>query len=192
MVMKRNKSWYAILGILTLGPRTGYDIKKFFDKSVAKFWNESYGQIYPLLKRLAVEKFVKKTVRKQVGRPDRHIYTITAKGREEIKKWLLTPVMPQIGRHEILLKLIFGYELGVTDSIRQIQHFQEQQRRDLQQTNELLEQMETGYLEGPSKPYMKLALRYGHRVNRAYLDWADEAIAALKALQKKDDENETD
>jgi len=192
MVMKHNRSRYAILGILTLGPGTGYDIKKFFDKSVAKFWNESYGQIYPLLRRLAAEKFVKKTVQKQDGKPDRHIYTITAKGREEIKKWLLTPVGPQIGRHEILLKLIFGSELGAADSIRQIQHFQKQQRQDLQQTEELMNQIGTGYLQGPSKPYLKLALRYGQRVNRAYLEWADEAIAALKDLQKEDGKHETD
>jgi hypothetical protein len=34
-------------------------------------------------------------------------------------------------------------------------------------------------------PYLKLALRYGRYVNRAYLQWADEAISELKALQEQ-------
>lgn len=190
--MKRNKSRFAILGILTLGPKSGYDIKKFFDKSVARFWNESYGQIYPLLKRLAAEKLVEKTIQKQEGKPDRHIYTITATGRAEMKKWLLLPVGPQIGRHEILLKLIFGSDLGISDSIRQIQHFRDQQRQDLHQTDELMDQMEKEYPQGPAKPYLKLALRYGQHVNRAYLDWADEAIAVLNSLENESGENEID
>ena len=42
----------VILGVLGLGPRTGYDIKKLTDVSTRFFWSASYGQIYPELKRL--------------------------------------------------------------------------------------------------------------------------------------------
>ena len=98
MTRRPNKSRYAILGILMLGPRSGYDIKKFFDRTVANFWNESYGQIYPILKRLAAEGLVEKSIEKQAGKPDRHIYTITGEGRNEMREWLMTPVGPQIGR----------------------------------------------------------------------------------------------
>ncbi|MDH3629255.1 MAG: PadR family transcriptional regulator, partial [Acidobacteriota bacterium] len=45
----RSSSRYAVLGILTLEPMSGYDIKKFIETSVAHFWRESYGNIYPLL-----------------------------------------------------------------------------------------------------------------------------------------------
>src|SRR4051795_6629624 len=42
----------AILGMLRLGPRTGYEIKQKIDVSTRFFWAASYGQIYPELKRL--------------------------------------------------------------------------------------------------------------------------------------------
>jgi DNA-binding PadR family transcriptional regulator len=185
MAVKQNKSRYAILGILLLGPRSGYDIKKFFDRTVTNFWNESYGQIYPILKRLAAEGLVEKSIQRQVGKPDRHIYTITGTGRDEIKQWLLTPVDRQVGRHEILLKLIFGCRQAVADNIRQIEHFRNMQREDLDQTNQLMEVVARDYRNDPAMPYLKLALRYGRYVNRAYLQWADEAISELKALQEQ-------
>ena len=42
----------VILGMISLGKCTGYDIKHFVDKSTRHFWAASYGQIYPELKRL--------------------------------------------------------------------------------------------------------------------------------------------
>jgi len=50
--MKENKSKYAIMGMLSMGPVSGYDIKKRFEESLSYFWNESYGQIYPILKKI--------------------------------------------------------------------------------------------------------------------------------------------
>lgn len=52
---RQNKSQYALLGMLTLGEMSGYDIKKLFDTSLRNFWGESFGQIYPILRRLVRE-----------------------------------------------------------------------------------------------------------------------------------------
>ena len=190
MARSQNKSRYAILGILLLGPRSGYDIKKFFERTIGNFWNESYGQIYPILRRLAADKLVEKSIEKQVGKPDRHVYTITTAGQNEMRQWLQRPVSRHIGRHEILLKLILGCRQKVTDNIRQIEHFSDMQRQDLAQTTQLRAMVEEEYRDDPAMPYLRLALDYGHRVNRAYLDWAEEAVATLKALStdRKPDE----
>ena len=48
---KENRSKYAVLGMLATGPKSGYDIKQTIETSIGHFWNESYGQIYPILKR---------------------------------------------------------------------------------------------------------------------------------------------
>ena len=56
---KENKSIYAILGCL--GKRewmTGYDIKQIMTKMSAMYWAENNAQIYPLLKKLLIEKMV--------------------------------------------------------------------------------------------------------------------------------------
>ncbi|MCK7479112.1 MAG: PadR family transcriptional regulator [Candidatus Moduliflexus flocculans] len=47
-----NNTKYVILGLLTEAPLSGYEIKKLVDIRFRFFWSESYGQIYPELKRL--------------------------------------------------------------------------------------------------------------------------------------------
>ncbi len=50
----------ALLGLLSLEPMSGYDIRQMISRSIGYFWSESYGQIYPGLKRLAAEGLVVK------------------------------------------------------------------------------------------------------------------------------------
>jgi PadR family transcriptional regulator, regulatory protein AphA len=77
---KGNRSKYAILGLLSWDPMSGYDIKTAVEQSISNFWNESCGQIYPMLKRLAAEGLAATSVEKQVGKPDRYVYALTEKG----------------------------------------------------------------------------------------------------------------
>jgi len=54
--MERSQTAYVILGILAIHDnQSGYEIRKTIQQSVGFFWGESYGQIYPTLKRLPDE-----------------------------------------------------------------------------------------------------------------------------------------
>lgn len=184
--MKKSKTRFAVLGILSYGPMSGYDIKKFYAQSVAGFWSESYGQIYPILKRLAEEGLATKSVRKQDGKPDRHIYTITEKGREELQQWLVEPTGRHIGRHEALLKLMFGKQISVADNIIQIKRFRARQRNELKEVEELKERFINEEVDDPNIPFWQLAFSYGEHVNRAYIEWAEETLAALRKMDDTD------
>ncbi len=48
----------ALLGMLTMGATSGYELKQRIERSIGNFWSESYGQIYPTLKRLEREGLV--------------------------------------------------------------------------------------------------------------------------------------
>src|SRR5918999_5504170 len=109
--MREIKSKYAILGMLSIEPMSGYDIKKEVETSISNFWTESYGQIYPVLRKLIGEKLVTKTVESEAGKPDRHVYALTAQGRKELRRWLREGFAPKIQRNEFLLKLFFGEEI---------------------------------------------------------------------------------
>jgi len=183
--MKENKSKYAILGILSLGPMSGYDIKKMFQKSVAKFWNESYGQIYPILNRLVAQGLATRSVEKQEGRPNRHVYALTDKGREELQRWLIAPVEPQIGRIEIALKLFFGQQVSVLDNIRQVEHFREIQHRELEELKALEEHVKVEKAGNPNLPYWLMTVKYGHQVTSALIQWCDETLSALNKMTAK-------
>ena len=68
---RMSKSKWAILGILSMGPNSGYDIKKFTEEVLSHFWRESYGNVYPLLARLLAEGLVSRQTERQKGRPER-------------------------------------------------------------------------------------------------------------------------
>jgi len=181
--MKKSKTRFAVLGILSYGPMSGYDIKKFYEKNVAGFWSESYGQIYPILKRLAEEGLATRSVHKQEGKPDRHIYATTEKGREELQQWLVEPTDRHIGRHETLLKLMFGKQISLADNILQIERFRDRQMEELKEIETLKGRFEPDEIDDPNMPFWQLAFAYGEHINRAYINWAEEAVAALREME---------
>ncbi|HCW53514.1 MAG TPA: PadR family transcriptional regulator, partial [Clostridium sp.] len=74
---KANKTRYALLGVLSYQPSSGYDIKKICDNSIGYFWNENYGHICPVLKQLESENLITKFVKETEGHPQKNIYSIT-------------------------------------------------------------------------------------------------------------------
>src|SRR5215469_4692552 len=103
----------ALLGLLSLGSMSGYDIRALVSWSIGHFWSESYGQIYPALKRLAALGLVEKKTERTKGRPDRHVYSLTRQGQVQLKEWLRLPPVEEVQRNELLLKLFFGRHTGV-------------------------------------------------------------------------------
>ena len=53
-----SRTRFAVLGSLTLGDRSGYDLKREIERRMSAFWAESVGQIYPTLKHLQNEGLV--------------------------------------------------------------------------------------------------------------------------------------
>jgi PadR family transcriptional regulator AphA len=67
--MKSSQTAYVILGLLSIeGRQSGYDMRRTIQGSVGYFWGESYGQIYPTLKRLASEGLITPRGRVETGR----------------------------------------------------------------------------------------------------------------------------
>jgi len=76
------------LGLLQEGPKHGYEIKKEIDGVVSQFTGIDLKSIYYPLKRLEEKGMVSKSVRRAGRRPERYIYKITKKGKEEFAKLL--------------------------------------------------------------------------------------------------------
>ena len=182
---RASTSRYAILGVLSLGPMSGYDVKKLIERSIAHFWNESYGQIYPILNRLAAEGLAERKRERQRGKPDRHVYSLTAKGRQELERWLALPARHEPFRSELLLKLFLGGAGPVAGSIAQIEHYQTRQR-ELLETYQGIEQHLRKEMAGhPQLPFSLVTLHYGQRRCRAMLEWCAESLRALARLEAR-------
>ena len=182
--MNETKSKYAVLGMLSICPMSGYDIKKRVEGSISNFWTESYGQIYPILKRLVSERFVTKTVERQSGKPDRHVYALTERGREELQRWLTEGVVPKVERNELLLKLFFGEEAAVTVSIEHVEKYKEVQLQLLEKYGAIEKEIKAKYGNDSNLPYWLMTLRYGQHVSQALLRWCDETLVKLNKIGK--------
>jgi len=175
----------VLLGLLAIEPMSGYDLGLTIRQSVGHFWNESYGQIYPNLKKLANEGFVTCKTERQRGKPNRRIYSITEKGRERLTKWLAVPPQPEIPRNEMLLKLFFGEQVPAAILIRYVERMAEERRALLA----VLERAEREEIDKnqhyPGAPYLKMAAHFGQMEMRAHLRWAEETLAVLNKIARK-------
>ncbi len=182
---RENKSKYAILGLLSLDSMSGYDIKKKIEASTSNFWSESYGQIYPILKRLVAEGLATQSVKEQVGKPDRHVYMLTDRGLQELQRWLIEPAEPQVERIEILLKLFFGQQVAVADNIYHVQQFRKLQQQLLQKYQAIEEDTKTKWADNSNLPYWLMTVSYKLHVTQALIRWCDETLAKLSKMAEE-------
>ncbi|MDQ3856203.1 MAG: PadR family transcriptional regulator [Chloroflexota bacterium] len=180
---RENKSRYAVMGILSLGPMSGYEIRKTIETSLGNFWSESYGQIYPILRSLVSEGLATRHTEVQVGKPNRHVYTLTNAGREELERWLDGPVEHDVGRVELLLKLFFGWQLPIEASARKVRDHNDLQQELLLRYEGIERWLRTEQVDHPGLPYWLMTLSYGRHVARAILAWCEETEGALRELE---------
>jgi DNA-binding PadR family transcriptional regulator len=100
---------HAILAFLEFKPMTGYDLKKFFDLSVAHFWSSTQSHIYKALEGLDKKGWAQAQVIPQEGKPNRKEYQVTAEGRSELRRWLVTPLPMDPVRKACLIQIFFSH-----------------------------------------------------------------------------------
>ncbi len=182
---KENKSKYALLGILSMCPGSGYDIKKFMEQSTSNFWSESYGQIYPILKQLVEEGLATSHTEKQEGKPERYVYTLTDRGLEELRHWLTEPIEHMVERNELLLKLFFGRQNTVASNIEHVKQFQILQEQLLHKYRGIEAYLEANCANNADLYYSLITVRYGIHRCQALWSWCEEAIDTLSTFEEK-------
>ncbi len=183
-MVERQGSKYAILGMLSLRPMSGYDIRKAVNESIRHFWSESYGQLYPALKRLEAQKLVEHARGVQKGRAGRKVYALTRTGRRELQKWITRQPQMQPFRNELLLKLFFGRLVPREACQEHLRHFRQRQEDFLQIYRQVEGWLQTEHDGSPDLRYWLITLGYGVHQARALRDWCDETMAALEKSDK--------
>ncbi|MBE6753474.1 MAG: PadR family transcriptional regulator [Ruminococcaceae bacterium] len=168
----------VMLGMLSHEPLTGYEIKRRMDSALKHFWGASYGSIYPALADLVRRGLA--TGEECCGnKRKRYIYTITDAGREYLRNWLAQPVNKDELRYETLLKVFFGNEAGQEQTAEHIRAFRD--RADTALTELLMAESVLKSApddDGTHANYL-LTVRFGIKTYKAYVEWCDEALAAL-------------
>src|SRR5437016_1962528 len=166
---RKSSSTYAILGLLAIEPMSGYDIRKFVREVLNSFWNESYGRIYPSLGELVQRGLATKRLQRQKGKPDRHVYQITSRGRTELQAWLRLPPQPVQIRSEASLKLLFGANLSIEENLEAIKRVRTELLREKTALAEF-EKAQARAKDGTAQwEYLAVVLRLGRMLNEARL-----------------------
>ena len=177
---RTNRTRFAVLGMLAIGERSGYDLKKEFERRMSHFWAESVGQIYPTLKKLLEEGLVSARQDPGTGRRARTVYSITSRGQKELRAWLEEPPQAEQVRNEILLKLYFGPEIGVETAMAHLARFEASQRRILELMKGFTTEIEEVSESDEQELFWKITLGSGLHVVQARIAWCCEARSTLE------------
>lgn len=176
---------HAILGFLRQRAQTGYTLKnEHFDKSVAYFWPADQTQIYKTLDKLVEQGFATSEIEFQSDRPNRKVYTITKQGKAELERWLSEAIEPPMYRDPLLVQLFFSDFIDRETMIAVLKSAKVKHE-------ECLSALKAVNLPAIAKcaDYETLAARLtlelGFKSKEACIEWLDEAIDAIAAMEKK-------
>lgn len=122
---------HAILGLLSLNPLSGYDIKKMFEGSAALYWSGNNNQIYKTLVKLHEQALVTRETQIQDSSPAKKVYSISEKGLEELRRWVSSaPEVPQV-RNSFLIQLAWADSLSADELDNLLERYENELRMQL-------------------------------------------------------------
>jgi PadR family transcriptional regulator, regulatory protein AphA len=149
---------YAILGLLSSRPLTGYNIKKMFEGSAVLYWSGNNNQIYTTLVKLHENELVTREIEIQEDSPSRKIYSITAKGQEELKKWLLSEPEPPQLKNPFLIQLAWADKLSPDELDALLEKYEAEMQMQLSMLQVQAQQKNISSSGTPRDAYINAAL----------------------------------
>jgi PadR family transcriptional regulator, regulatory protein AphA len=181
MSSHKNKTRYVILGLLSEEKLTGYEIKRIVDVRLSFFWNESFGQIYPQLKRLTSEGLIIVSEElKNSNIKESKKYEITDKGREALQEWLKAPVEKELIRYEILLKLYFSNAVSSKIMLEHVKEFEVNHRKQQKLFDKYKSQLKQDIDVHSNHRQILMVLSFGQKMWNSYAQWCEDTIKSLE------------
>lgn len=178
---------YVILGLLTLQPMSGYDIKRFLAGLSWLTGSPSGGSLYPVLRALRQEELVTVETVPGLDRPPKKVYSITAVGRQVLQAWTKQPVATCASLRAFLMRLF----LADSHSRARLSAHLQERRAQVASHHELL----AGSLETSGVvPNLgqQLAVDYGLALATAELAWLDVTLDRLPEQPQPEQGEESD
>ncbi len=174
---------YALLGLVSLSPMTGYDVHKVFATTPFGHFSSSPGAIYPALRRLAHRGLLEASIdNKKEARP-RRLFVLTKTGEEALEAWLRQPVtrdeLIRMSGAPILRFNFAGNRLSKYEVLAYLESYRSVVAAYI---DELLSYDDQ--LKAPEMFNNRLALDHGIRRYRSELEWITSATAEFKRARR--------
>ncbi len=175
---------HALLGFLSFGPATGYELKHAFENSIQHFWSADLSQIYRTLEGLREEGLVTMRIEQQETKPPKHIYSLTKSGRAELVRWLTDPTVElPTTRNPFLLKIFFGALIPKETILEHLRLFDEALQQRIAVYKRIEEYLPKRCREQGlqrHKPFLLATIRLGLTALQAHRRWCHDLIAELE------------
>ena len=170
---------FALLGVISQKPCSGYDLRKFFSSTPMASFSDSPGSIYPALRRLERRGLIRGQGDKESGRRQRKLFQLTPRGRAEFRRWLRRPITRADVQHHLdslMLRFAFMDEsLGPAATRRFLQALHKELASYIPSLREYLKSNRSAMpLSG------RLALESGILSYETLFRWTKAAIAAYQ------------
>jgi PadR family transcriptional regulator, regulatory protein AphA len=168
---------HAILGILSIQPMSGYDLKKTIDQSVGHFWTADQSQVYRTLAALVEDGLASRRTVAQDERPNLHLHTVTDRGLVALDEWLASPLQTPPMREPFLARLFFADRMP-PEAIRELL---EVRRREVGEQLAALEAIAVSVDDADIGQVLRLAtLANGIAHAKTELEWLDDTARRLE------------
>lgn len=165
---------FVILGFLTYGQYTGYDLKQMMTYSTSNFMSAGFGGIYPALRKLEKDGLISSAQVIENGR-NKKIYTINEMGKEEFMGWLEEPINFMRSYEDILAKVFFYEKLPKEKTIELIKKL----IHDIEEKLKELKKIEPMVKKG-TEQFQISTLYFGIDHLRFMIDWYEKFIEDLE------------
>jgi DNA-binding PadR family transcriptional regulator len=159
---------HAVLGLLSRGPASGYDLLRTFRGSLANVWPATQSQLYGELGKLADSGLAEVVSEGARGRKE---YALTEAGLVELRHWLIDVEPSALPRSDVLLRVFF---LGLLEPVQAREFLKRRRAQASARHGQLLvirEQIAGD--AGPLTEYGRLALEWGLRFTDMQREWAE-------------------
>jgi DNA-binding PadR family transcriptional regulator len=166
---------YALLGALADQPRTGYELLKHFQQSLAYAWPASHSQIYPELARLLEDGLIEQT---GSGARNSKTYAVTEAGIAEVRAWLRDTAPDRRVRSDAALRTFVLWLLDPAEARDQLEVERTYWQGVLDEFLRI-----RGEPTGHNKKArtFRIALEGGIRTVEARLSWLADALAEIES-----------
>lgn len=169
-------SAYAILGLLSFGETSGYDLGKFAARSVGYFFSPAKSQVYAELRRLVRLGYAAEREVRQRGRPDKRLYRITPAGEGALRAWLERPeIEPDVFRSPFTLRVFFGHLADPDTLLDRVTQARDEAKARLDEFRDIERQIR----DKPEMLFPYLTLKAGIAHARATIRWTEEGVDLL-------------
>lgn len=162
-----------LMGLLMKEPAHGYELKMMLEKELRPFFQVSVSSLYYTLKKLEKEKLVSSQPISSGNRPKKYVYSLTASGKNRIKKILLKNISDL---HRPFLNLdISLYFLNFLKP-KDVQQTLKERKKELRKLTFLLERQKKKLANEPAGSKLHIITTHNLRIAQTELAFVNDLL----------------